>query len=609
VIIARAVIILVLLAIAAPGWAQASAQARSALSAEVVEVDDSVSLELSVSYDESAGIPERPSFQAPEGFTVIGPHVWRGEVRDLITGTRQPIFRARWQLVANKAGSYTLPAPTVHFDGRLTTGQALTLKVVPPGQGARERKRGFGGFGGFFAGPQTGLDIDLRDLFPAVPQELSPTGEELALARAPDPHVFLRIVPSKTEAVVGEQITLDYWAYMRGVALRHGQPREAPLVDFARMDLDLPRPTDVRTRVGGQLWTAQRFQRIAVFPLRTGKLQTGSIELDVVLPGMGRREIVRRSNTVVIEVKEPPRDGRPPGYELGDVGRFKLAATVSPRETVVGETVSVQVKVTGVGQIPGKIHLPKRQGVNWLDPEKKEDIRDHNGRVHGWRSFGYAVRFSEPGTHDLGALELPHYDPEAGAYEVARVELGKIRVKPKPKGSPNATDSPDEPDPLASLGAPRATLSAFESRRDDGLDPRWLWSLALLPPLSVVGTGFLARALSSLRERRRHRRIDPAALARRALGEAREAGDPRDAAAAAERALHLAIEARTGVKARGLLLADLGPHLRDRGLDAALADDVVALLDELGTARFAPAEESADNIPRGAESLVKKLLA
>lgn len=604
----RALSLLVVWLVAIPGWAQAAPEVSTALSAEVVEVDDSVTLELSVLY--SAGpIPERPSLAAPDGFVVHGPpQIRRGWVSR--NGVTRDLYQARWQLVAKKVGTHQLPAPTVQIEGRVVTGEGRTLKVVPPGQRAKRQRQPFGGFGGFLSGPMSGLDIDLRDLFPPEPEELTPTGEELSLTRAPDPHVFLRIVPSKTKAVVGEQITLDYWAYMRGVALRHGQPREAPLVDFARMDLDLPRQREVRTRVGGQLWMAQRFQRVAVFPLRAGRLETGRIELDVVLSGMGKREMTRRSNTVVIEVEEPPEAGRPPGYQLGDVGRFKLTATASPRETIVGETVSVMAKVTGVGQLPSQLAVPRRQGVEWLAPEKKQDIRDHNGRIHGWRTFGYAVRFTEPGTHDLGAIELPYFDPDKRAYEVARVDLGEIRVKPKPAGAaPPSAGPDDEPDPLASLGAPRPTLSAYEPRRDDGLDPRWLWSLALAPSLTVVAGGAFARGLTVLRERRRQRRDDPAALARRALAEVKGAADPRDAAAAAERALHLAIEAATGVKARGLLLTELGPRLRDRGLEEPMADEVVGLLEALGTARFAPSEDGADDLPRRTAALSKRLLA
>src|SRR5690606_18602663 len=114
-------------------------------------------------------------------------------------------------LVANQVGTFEIAAPTVTFEGRLLRGEAHTVKVVPPGQAARKRRQPFGGFGGFFLPPQTSFDFDLRELLPVEPPE--PTNERLSMTRAPDPHVFLRLIPSKTKAVVGEQITLEYWAY------------------------------------------------------------------------------------------------------------------------------------------------------------------------------------------------------------------------------------------------------------------------------------------------------------------------------------------------------------------------------------------------------------
>ena len=100
-------------------------------------------------------------------------------------------------------------------------------------------------------------------------------------------------------------------------------------------------------------------------------------------------------------------------------------------------------------------------------------------------------------------------------------------------------------------------------------------------------------------------------LAKRALAEAKSADDPKDAAAAVERALHLAIEAASGIKSRGVLQADLEDKLAEAGLDEQLAAQAVAVLGRCSALRFDPApdEDAAATLGDDGNQAVKALLA
>lgn len=604
-------------------WAQ-KAQVTAGLTTDVVEVGEGFYVELRASVEGGANAGS-PNLVAPAAFSVSGPSTTTtgmsmsfGQGRTQMRRT----FTARWFVVANQTGSFTLNNPTVIVDGDVVTASGqLKVKVVPVGQGPQKpkpsrRSSPFGGFGSFF-GPNfsPGLNAPLFDDDEVDdPTELEPKARELMMKEEPDPWVFLRVMADKSEAMVGEQVTLSYYVYFRA-DMKLTSQREPPLTDFLRMDLDRT-PTDppLITAVGKWRYHVKLLDQVAVFPLRAGELHVGEIAATFTGRRFGNRELSRKSNDLVIDVREPPLEGRPAGYRVGDVGKFRMQAEVKPRQTTAGDTVAVLVRVSGRGMLPSQLLVPERAGIEWLKPEKKDNISVGGGRVGGWRSFGYAVRIQQEGKVDLGTIELPYWDPSRKRYEVATAELGEITVKPAATPAPSASASPDEgdpDDPFSKLPAPRAELSAFESRGDDSFDPRQLWALVLAPPIGVAIAQLGAGAVATARRRRRNRKDDPAVLARQALADAKAGADAKDAAAAVERAVHLALESATGLKTRGVLLDELDEALTDERLDGAEAREAVDLLSACSALRFDPDPDEAaggDLVAR-ARKLLRALLA
>jgi hypothetical protein len=105
-------------------------------------------------------------------------------------------------------------------------------------------------------------------------------------------------------------------------------------------------------------------------------------------------------------------------------------------------------------------------------------------------------------------------------------------------------------------------------------------------------SGFLRLARGASR-RFNARHATPSRRAQRELELAEEAGQRGDlpaTAAALDRALHLAIEARTQLKARGFLRAELATALTERGIPVELANRVVELFSATEEARFVRTE-------------------
>ncbi len=593
--------------------------AEHGLSSAVTEVGEPVTLTLSVSLDEDID-PQKPSLTVPPDFTASRVNTHTSKIT--IQRSVRLNFTARWVLVPGKLGKFELESPSVMVgDTRVTAKGKLTLEVVergkgPPGGGnaGAQRGPGQGGLQSFFA-PRDPFNLDDPFFQYKRPRKRLDTARDVSLPRELDDSAFLYLHADKTQAVVGEQVTLSTWLYFKVRVEGLEDQKEPPLAAFTRHVIVLPesvRRSPMETQVGGRRYGAIKLGEVAIFPVRAGELSTGSFSAKVEVVRGGRRVLLpRTSNDVVIQVTEPPKDKRPLGYNLGTVGRFKMKADVSPRQTQAGDTVSVSVEVTGVGSLPSELRLPARLGVEWLKPNIQDGEAMVHGNVGGWRIFEYAVRVHEAGELELGNLELPYWDPDKGAYEVATVELGAIAVRPRASGdaapTPLATDDAAE-DPFAGLAEARPTLEAFEPTLDGGLAPQTLWTWVLVPPLGVGLSSLALGVARRLRRRREAKKDDPAVLAARALEAMKKASDAKDAAAHAERALHLAVQAATGLRSRGMLRSELVEKLRVE-VGEALTDDVVGLLDACSTVRFEPVsdERTAAEVHGRAEAVVKEL--
>lgn len=573
------------------------------VSSRQVEVGEPFTVELKALTEGGSAAASDPELRAPTGFTISGPSVSTRSYMQFGTGgsSVKTGIGATWQLVASAPGSYVIPAPSVRFQGKRVRANTMQIEVVPATGRPRRPQSPFL----FPGGPSFGFPWPFGNSDPAddEPDEEEPSGNSaLAMPTVPDANLFLRAMVDKKSAVVGEQVTISFYIYHR-VDFEMTERREAPLSDFVRVPLLKNPGTDpaVVAVAGGRRYAVRLLDKIAVFPVRAGDLHTGSMGARVTGRRIGSR-VLKQSDDLVIHVTEPPKEGRPPGYTLGDVGQFSLSSSVQPRRIDQGGSVAVTLRVQGTGNFPQSLRIPQRTGVEWLDPEKREAIEPQAGQIGGWRTFGYVVRVKESGTVDLGAVELPYWDPVAKRYEVARAELGTVEAQPAAP-SPSASGQPGAPsaapeaddaksDPFTAIPGVRTTLGAYTPPAPPLLAGARFWWLLAAPPLLFGLFSAGTRASRAISERRAADKTSPVTLAERALRDAEQAearGDAKELAAALERALHHAIEHATDLRARGVLLGELPGELEKRGLEPDLAARVGEALGACETIRFDPA--------------------
>jgi hypothetical protein len=568
--------------------------------------------------------PTHPELVVPSGFEVRGPSVGtRQQVS--ISGfqmQRQTGISATWQLTATRPGVYSIGPASVEVGGRRQRAQAVQIQVLADGQRAQRpqrRRRPRSPFDPF------GSDDPFDDLFDRLRgggsagfDRLPEATPDLLPERSLDPVAYLDARIDTQRAVVGQQVTLTIYAHgAQGLFQEAAGSHEPSHPDFLAQRLveDPSHQPVYQYARDGQRWIAVKVRETALFPLRAGRLEIGPLEFGF----LGRRYAARtaeglrrRSRPLIVDVTEPPADGRPPGY-AGDVGDFRLDVTVEPRHVAQGGSIAVTARLQGNGRLPGALKLPEQAGVAWLEPTVREDASVVGTTVGGSRSFSYVVRLTRAGQLDLGRLTLPFYNPQTHRYRVLSADLGQVTVDPEPaSAAPSAAATARGPQ-LSELVRFRSQLTAQPALSHWADHGGFWWSLGAAPTsvLCVAGFGALRRRL---RRRRQSREQSQARQAERARAEARQAlgrAEQGPVVASAERALYLALEWATGLRARALLRSELEARLSAAGLDAELAREASELLGRSGELRLAGSaadREAVTSLLARVQKLVKRLL-
>ena len=253
---------------------------------------------------------------------------------------------------------------------------------------------------------------------------------------------------------------------------------------------------------------------------RSGKVSIGGASLRLVavrtvLDGFMRRDYVPLNLTIPkleLEARKLP-PGAPAGF-VNAIGRFALGASTSQTEARVGDPVSVEVAVSGTGNLDS-LEAPKPvDAAGWKIYETAANPRgDERRNESGTIVFRQFMR-PLADTGEIPAFKLVYFDPEKGEYQTALSKAIPLNVLPAAQTTETGA-APAGPPPAVGMPVERMTdiLGLVDDRpgrasRFAAL-PRWACH-AVAAALALV---LLARA-AWLRLAPRLR-PDPARLARR----------------------------------------------------------------------------------------------
>ncbi|MGH7272441.1 MAG: BatD family protein, partial [Polyangiaceae bacterium] len=335
--------------------AQGAPQVDVQADQDTIGVGDIVHVQMSATSADT--MPSDARLGPSTGFILRGQNQSPTQTHMIMNGARSDRYTlvVDWALQAQRAGVFTVGPASFALGGSRFQARTLTLRVVPAGQAPvrqappapMQSPFGFSPFDPW------------RSLFPGMNMGPEPAPQPQEPAVTIDPRLslpaplgslyFLHATVDRTSAVVGEQVVFSVYEYIDVSASRlevdDEDVRDAHAADFVKHALlkdDQDGILAGYAAVGGRTWAVKLVRRWALFPLRVGDLDIGPMSVKLVQP-RAVAGALRKTEALRIHVTEPPMSGRPSGYAIGDVGRFTLAAEVSPRSVDQGGAVGVHV--------------------------------------------------------------------------------------------------------------------------------------------------------------------------------------------------------------------------------------------------------------------------
>lgn len=270
-----------------------------------------------------------------------------------------------------------------------------------------------------------GLQITaLREKFLVPPIEgVVLSGATFEEEAPPGPPVKVTATVSPRRAFVGEQVvyTMQY-AVSTAVSVTRNPTYEPPSAEGFRTE---EFPQIAREWKGG--YEIQKV-RLALFPLRTGKLQVGSAKVRVRLEGAtGEEEL---STPILSVTVQPLPQPAPSGFQ-NLVGQVLASVRAEPDRLPVGDTLTVRLRLEGTADLrnaePPRLQIPNvRVGL----PRDELKTEERDGRLWFRRTFEWRLVPLQAGTLTIPAFSFPYFDPQVRRYRTATTNPVQVTVLP-----------------------------------------------------------------------------------------------------------------------------------------------------------------------------------
>ena len=308
---------------------------------------------------------------------------------------------------ANREGTYTIPAATIRAGRKEYKTNPVKITVTA---GASQGGNGQG------ASP-----------------EGSSSGKDASDGSDP---VFLRVLPSKKDVYVGEQLVSALKVYTRVNTRPAGGTKDIPYEGFYKKSLD-PDASATRQEINGEQYVTQVIQRHILIPQKSGKIVIEPFESE----WMVQQRVQRQSNSVFdsffddpffsgvqdvpaklatlpvsINVKPLP-PGAPEGF-TGGVGNFTMKAELSAEEVEVNEALSLKITIRGTGNLPllgePEVNLPPDHDL--YDVSSSQNVSVSGNQIGGSVIFEYPIVARHAGRFRIAPIQFSWFDPETGRY-------------------------------------------------------------------------------------------------------------------------------------------------------------------------------------------------
>lgn len=535
---------------------------------------EGVRLDITISGQNLTSI-DRPQIPAVEGLRWLQGSTGQSTNYSYINGRPSVSYTYNYQFIAQNPGNYTFPPLSIDVNGERFTTSAIAFTILDP---------------------QT---ID--------------TGEA---QRSPD--IYVRLEPSTTSPVVGEQVIADVVLYFKNeVEVSSYQASPGWKAEgFWKEELEnRQQARTTSTIINGVRYQRAKLLQYAIFPTKSGELTLSPFDIVVQVRKKNRRRDIfsfglgqerMELSTLPVTITSRPLPELNNAVFSGAVGKFQIKRTINPETAYVGESVEITTTISGEGNIPliVKPGFSYPDALEQYDPQENSTITRSNRQIAGSKTFTDIIIARNEGTFEIPAVSMAYYDPERKRYSTVQLPALSLTSKRDPRA---LTTTADE---LRFDIRPITGLASWTKPNELPLQSRpWVWFLLVVPVFTLA----MAYVVKSYHERMN---TDSAfARAQKAKEKATQSVAQISAETSIKEGYHLIektliqfISDKLDLPKAGLSNAQL-VNMVEETTTPEIARDVKRLLDKCETISYAPntSPEGLETDRQKTEALIKTL--
>jgi hypothetical protein len=372
------------------------------------------------------------------------------------TMTRTVVFD--YSLQPTKEGNLRIRASEVVVSGKRYQTPELTVRVAKgAGGNARARPKAPPGFGGAdqdesgvppgWPQPPTDEEDDMftqllrRGLgqMPQMPGQGLPgsrggrggggAGNGAGASRTfpvnPNDAFFIQVEADKTEAYVGEQITVSWYLYTRGTIREIDTLKYPSLKGFWKEDIEMSTTLNFSQEVvNGIPYRKALLASFAIFPIKEGQAMIDSytakctvVSADDIMAqfGVGKAyTYTKSSQPLKVLVKPLPTEGRPADFS-GAVGEYQVSARIDDRSVVEHQPFSLKIRFDGRGNAK-TIDMPPFQLPDGLEQYDLQKDAKFLKSGTSYKEFNMLLIPRRSGEFIIPPIAMSVFDPVSRKY-------------------------------------------------------------------------------------------------------------------------------------------------------------------------------------------------
>jgi len=314
----------------------------------------------------------------------------------IVNGAVSQLMAFEYTLYAPKKGKFTIRRASIYVNGKILKSNSLTIEVVE--------------------------------------------GKAANTISEDDKEAYVKMESSSVDAILGQQITLEYKLYTQQDINGYDLLNEPDYDGFFSQELGNYRASVSREIIDGKEYYTKVIKKVALFPQRTGLFDFKPVVVNLAIPIPGARKsrgffssVPTRTkqvstNALSLTVKHPPQPA--PISFSGAVGKYAMIPKINKTQLTTDDAFVINMEVRGTGD--GKTFSAPKQPIikdmEYYDPNViRDEDTSRDGIVSNYKQIEYLIVPKKPGNYIIRP-EFTYYNTDSDEYVTLSPKAFRVRV-------------------------------------------------------------------------------------------------------------------------------------------------------------------------------------